>query len=388
MEEKPADNTPARIPFELPPKGTGAPASERVPASSGPPVLSSIPLRSDPPKQSAPVKPARNPYEPVPFDQLKLSMPDSKSISESNSEKGARRRKPPAEDVTADASPATESKSSGPVIALSLRMLLQNLPAFQRQGDPNLVPEDVKVDFPFALLADQLATGRIAVSSQVFLEAIPSEYRYLFHLDQQEAPVMLPLQEVLKNMPEDALQMRADQEKPAAAETIVTPFSMQADADAKLFKKDDKEKAPVVEPVAAQAAPKVEKVVEKVDAKQLLKRATDLPGIDGCAITFADGLNLAGNLPAAIAAEGLCAVAPTLLQRIDKHMVETKLGALDSMTLHGSNSAMTFFMDGNICLSALHSNGSLAAETRAELAKIVKDLSRTYSKPEISNVDH
>ena len=60
--------------------------------------------------------------------------------------------------------------------------------------------------------------------------------------------------------------------------------------------------------------------VEKVDAKQVVARATALPGVNGCAITFADGLSLAGNLPPAIAAEGLCAVAPTLLQRIDKHM--------------------------------------------------------------------
>jgi hypothetical protein len=58
------------------------------------------------------------------------------------------------------------------------------------------------------------------------------------------------------------------------------------------------------------------------------------------------------------------------------------------MTLQGTNCAVSFFMHGNICLSALHAIGTLAAETRAEIAQMVKALSRTYSQPEISNVDH
>jgi predicted regulator of Ras-like GTPase activity (Roadblock/LC7/MglB family) len=191
---------------------------------------------------------------------------------------------------------------------------------------------------------------------------------------------------VLKNMPETALQMRADQERPSAAEIIVTPFSTQADEDAKRFEKEHKKETP--EPPSAPAAEvgtppaKTEKVVEKVDPKKLVADAIALPGVDGCAITFSDGLSLAGNLPAAIAADGLCAMAPTLLERIGKHMIETKLGPLDSMTLQGSNSAITFFLRGNICLSALHVNGILPNATRAELARMIEELSRTYSETE------
>ena len=128
--------------------------------------------------------------------------------------------------------------------------------------------------------------------------------------------------------------------------------------------------------------------VERIDAKQVVALATKLPGINGCAITFADGLSLAGNLPAAISADGLCAVAPTLLQRIEKHMLDTKLGPLSSMTLQAANSAVTFFMQGNICLSALHTTEALTAETRRQLAQMVDELSQTYSQPEISHVDH
>ena len=381
---------PARIPFHLPPKGTGAPASERVPASSGPPVLSSVP--PSPQKRTL-----RNPYETVPFDQVKFSDIEKGSTSERPAElERPHRRKPTESDnldlITAPA-PDTPPVPAAPPkveekIELSLRVLLENLPDFQRKGDPSLAPEDAKVSLPFSPIADQLVTGRISVSPKIFHEAIPTDYRHLFQLDEAETPVMLPLQEVLKNVPAAALQMRTDQEAPVENETIETPFSIQAEEDARHFRGEEPPALDLISESQATIDQKPAEEVEKVDAKEVVARATKLPGVNGCAITFADGLSLAGNLPPAISADGLCAVAPTLLQRIERHMFDTKLGPLQSMTLHGATSAVTFFMKGNICLSALHTTEELAAKTRRQLAKMVDELSRTYSQPEISHVDH
>jgi hypothetical protein len=129
---------------------------------------------------------------------------------------------------------------------------------------------------------------------------------------------------------------------------------------------------------------------EKLDAKSVLGRACALPGVAACAIAFADdGLTLAGSLPAELAADGLCAMAPSLLQKIDNHMRGTKLGLFTAMTLHCAQWPLTFFMHGNICLTALHAGGELTSETRAELTRITQELSRTYSQPEpSSHVDH
>jgi len=386
-EERPDHlaRAPARISFHLPPKGTGGPASERVPASSGPPVLPPVP--PSPRKRTPP----RNPYETVPFDEVKFSDLEKGANSERPAElERPRRRKPTESDnldlVTApvpDTPPKVEEK-----IELSLRVLLQNLPAFQRKGDPSLAPEDAKVSLPFSPIADQLVTGRISVSPKIFHEAIPTDYRHLFQLDDAETPVMLPLQEVLKNVPASALQMRTDQEALVEKETIETPFSIQAEEDARRFRGEGTPALDLISDKQATIDKKPAEGVEKVDAKEVVARATKLPGVSGCAITFADGLSLAGNLPPAISAEGLCAVAPTLLQRIERHMFDTKLGPLKSMTLHGATSAVTFFMKGNICLSALHTTEELAAQTRRQLAQMVDELSRTYSQPEISHVDH
>jgi predicted regulator of Ras-like GTPase activity (Roadblock/LC7/MglB family) len=96
---------------------------------------------------------------------------------------------------------------------------------------------------------------------------------------------------------------------------------------------------------------------------------------------FGDGLSLAGTLPEEYQADGLCAMAPSLLQRIENHMIETKLGALRALTLSCSNAAVTFFMQDNLCLAALHSKEELASDVRERLARAVEELSKKYSNP-------
>ena len=46
---------------------------------------------------------------------------------------------------------------------------------------------------------------------------------------------MLPLHEVLKNLPTTSLRMRDDQEEQDLGATIATPFSAKAEEDAKRF---------------------------------------------------------------------------------------------------------------------------------------------------------
>src|SRR5207302_3836443 len=91
------------------------------------------------------------------------------------------------------------------------------------------------------------------------------------------------------------------------------------------------------EPATPLETPAV-KVEEKVDPKQIVTQASALAGVRACTITFSDGLTLAGNLPEELAADGLCAMAPSLLERIDQHMRESKLGQLMTMTLHSAES--------------------------------------------------
>ena len=362
---KPA-TPPTRIPFL--PNGADVPANERVPASSGP----SVPIRVPPPSA-----PARIPFNPpLGFAQAKLPPP------------------PPPEPIAVSEEPPAPApkidikEDDGVKISLPLKIVLQNLPAFQLNGDPDDVPDDVEIEFPFSLIEPQLALGRVTVTPPQFEEAMPENYREKFDPNEANTPVALPLQEVLKNLPAASLRVREDQEQVEIPQAIETPFSLKAAEDAKRLNGDN---APVVEvapekkdvDVTPQTA-----VAEALDAKTLVARASALPGIAACAVTFADGLSLAGNLPEDIRAEGLCAMAPSLLQRIGKHMPETKLGEVQAMTLHCSKSPITFLMEGNICLAALQKVEEISIDTRAQLVGMLHELAKTFSNPEVAHVDH
>jgi predicted regulator of Ras-like GTPase activity (Roadblock/LC7/MglB family) len=415
--QKPPSNatesvSPTRIPFVLPPNGTGGSVSETVPASSGPSVPNSAAKTPGP---------ARIPFKmSAPSDDLKpkrMLIPGVASPEKKESEE-----------------PAPVASGESGKISLGLRAVLQNMPVFQLNGRPDATSAEARVELPLSLIEPQLASGRIAVPARTFRDALPENDRELVVVDDAESPVLLPLQEVLKNLPPTVLKMRTDQEEMEATESFETPFSIKAAEDAKRFlvsgqsneqklETPGKETAPSAEAKAAEPevrtvaeanpsasslaeksqtekdseiAAVVEKVAprieEKIDAntnaKDVVLQASALAGVAACSITFEDGLSLAGNLPDDIQVGGLCAMAPSVLQRINRHTVDTKLGPLESMTLHCRKSQMSFFMKGSVCLTVLHAGGDLAADAHHKLAEMANQLSRTYSQPETVHVDH
>jgi predicted regulator of Ras-like GTPase activity (Roadblock/LC7/MglB family) len=377
---KNTSTTPTRISFKLSPNGTGGPAPESVPASSGPSVPTSFPSGSAstriPFKMTAPSDDLRPKHEPW------LTAESMAALAET------------------PVAAATESKAEVK-ITLALKPILQGLPPFQLDGDPGSVPAEAQIELPFSLIEPQLAAGRIIVTPEIFAAGLPAEYRSLFKAG-EAADIMLPLDEVLKNLPAASLRMRDDQEEQEAGANFATPFSAKAEEDAKRFNIAGTAVAkPMVTPVAAveeaQAAATPERkpfdlpprnplqvaleTDEKLDAKGVVAHLNKLAGVKACALMFGDGLSLAGNLPAEYETDGLCAMAPSLMQRIEKHMVETKLGALRGMTLSCVQGSVTFFMHENLCLAALHASGDLASEVREKLAQVVHELSRKYSHP-------
>ena len=353
---------PGSIPFDLSPNGTGASASERVPASSGPPVPTPLPFTPELEKIAFPALPTDKPKTSAPIKLAEVAVGKAEQTPA------------PAKDETP--------------LKLSLKVVLQSLPPFQLNGDVASVAEDAQVALPLSLIEPQLATGRIAIAPDVFQNALPESYREMFQLDEATTPVMLPLEEVLKSLPATVLKLRDDQEVLSLDKDFETPFSIRAKEDAERFaaekKSVEKPAAPAKEEVPV-AEDKIDiapaAAEEKLGPKEIVTKANALPGVKACAITFSDGLSLAGELPEEIAAEGLCAMAPAILERVAQHVRATKLGALVAVTLHTSGQAIAFFAHGNICLSALHSD-ELPPESRKELAALTEKLSKLYAKTE------
>src|SRR5438552_6352053 len=365
-----------KIPFDISPNGTGASASERVPASSGPPVPTPLPLTPElakvpfhPPAEKPKAPPTKTEVAPL-ATKLELAF--------------------------------TPAKDETP-ITLSLKVVLQNLPRFQLNGDVSAVSAEDRLTLPLRLIETQLASGRVSISPDVFQAALPEKHRDLFEIDEAKTPVALPLEEVLKNLPATILKLRDDQEGFALDTDFETPFSAKAKEDARRFATDKASGGKI--PDQATEQPKVEAKIDppslgysaagiapvaekKVDPKEVVAQVSALPGVKACAITFSDGLSLAGELPGEIAAEGLSAMAPALMKRIAQHVRETKIGSLVAVTLYASRSAVSLFAQGNICLTAAHAEGSLLAQTRTQIAELVAKLSRVYAQSGTPHVDH
>ncbi len=403
------ETSPPPIAPKLSPNGTGVPASERVPASSGPPVPTQLPSPFAPP---APVR--------IPF---KIS-PPSNDLRE-------------ARPAPATPAPAPKLKvgfaSDGPRVRLSLRNVLREISPFQLSAATDAVPESAELEVPFSIIEPQLSLGRISISPAQFEAALPEEFRALLKLEEPDLPVALPLEEVLRKLPNESLQLRGDQEEPEVSELFETPFSAKAAEDAKRLKvttgpiaRPGVEAAvPAASPVPPAASPTPEipaleaalplrptrpplqpsglqessipqtttapvarsplqelfETDETLDAKAVVAHASRLPGISACAIVFSDGLSLAGNIPPEYGAEGLCALAPSIVKRINEQMDGTNFGELTGITLFCAKTPVSFFAHDNICLAALHSTGEIAAENRTRLNRAVRALAQMYSQP-------
>jgi predicted regulator of Ras-like GTPase activity (Roadblock/LC7/MglB family) len=428
--------SPTRIPFKLSPNGTDAPAPESVPASSGPSVPnllpsplapvarigdpgrdvaaseksgSTIPATATVSATSTPAPPMRIPFKMVlspTTDEEEKPKPEPWLTKESLA---ASSDTPPAPAMVPETARATEVK-----IALPILPILKSLPPMQLTGDPSCVPPDVRLELPFALIEPQLASGRITVTAKVFEVSLPVSFRGLFQAGPGAMDVSLPLQEVLKNLPATSLRMRDDQEEQDAGQNFATPFSAKAEEDAKRFNVPATPVAkavavePEAEPSKAQHSDESESSLantatataekgsdrpfrtplqvaldtdEKLDAKGVVALINKMPGVKSSAIMFGDGLSLAGSLPAELETDGICAMAPSLMQRLENHLVDAKLGLLRGMTLSCVKGAITFYMHENLCLAALHADLDLPGDTREKLSRIVHELSRKYSHP-------
>ncbi|HEX4630206.1 MAG TPA: hypothetical protein VH188_04510 [Chthoniobacterales bacterium] len=431
--------TPTRIPFKLSLNGTDALAPESVPASSGPsvpnPLQSSLTPVANPEGAVAPPPETekKEPKVPATFGATPtpVRIPFKMAAMPAVIEEEAKPKPEPwlTKESVAEATQAPdEPKVSAPVgsepvrvaevkIALPLRPILKSLPPIQLTGDPSCVPADVRFELPFALIEPQLASGRVSVTAKVFEVSIPVSFRGLFQAGAGAVDVSLPLQEVLKNLPSTSLRMRDDQEEQDAGQNFATPFSAKAEEDAKRFnvpatpvakpvvpepaaevaepakaEMPDESQGSVADGATATEAPSSDRPLrtplqvaldtdEKLDAKGVVALVNKLSGVKACAIHFGDGLSLAGSLPAELETDGICAMAPSLMQRVENHLVDTKLGMLRGMTLSCSKGAVTFYMHENLCLVALHADLDLPSETRDRLSRIVHELSRKYSHP-------
>ncbi len=126
---------------------------------------------------------------------------------------------------------------------------------------------------------------------------------------------------------------------------------------------------------------------EEIDAKVVVRLVSQLPGVSGCAVMFADGLRLAGNFPEGDA-EGFSAMAPPFYKRTQNFVSELKLGELKTFTVFTEKDLLSFFMHDDICVSVRHAGRGFLPGVREKLEVVTREMAGMYSSAKATPADH
>jgi predicted regulator of Ras-like GTPase activity (Roadblock/LC7/MglB family) len=118
---------------------------------------------------------------------------------------------------------------------------------------------------------------------------------------------------------------------------------------------------------------------DELDAKTIVRLVSAWPGLEGCAVMFEDGLQLAGNFPHEGDAEGFSAMAPPFFKRARNFTGEINFGALQAFTLHTERGLVSFFMHDQICVSVRHTGRGFLPGVREKLIIVTRELARMYA---------
>jgi len=100
-------------------------------------------------------------------------------------------------------------------IWLSLPAILKNCPKEILAGELPRMRESLGIELPLAQIEPQLASGAVEISSLRFIAALPSKYMQYFVV-REDVKVSIPLEEILRNLPESERERMALSVKPPA----------------------------------------------------------------------------------------------------------------------------------------------------------------------------
>ncbi len=155
---------------------------------------------------------------------------------------------PPPDAVFPDAAPFPVRPSASPArnrllssadddgLELRLAPIIQQLPLELQTPELRALQEvDARVALSTRLVKDQLARGKVVVPAGIFALGLPHEHRAPFQKLDPDTLIPIPLQEVFAQLPAESLERRGNQVEDRPTETITTPFSAQAQEDARRF---------------------------------------------------------------------------------------------------------------------------------------------------------
>ena len=311
-------------------------------------------------------------------------------------------------------------------LRIALSPILRHLPPeLNRTALHDVAGSNSEIELPFDLIEPQLPNGRVTVPLSIFLEALPETIRNAFTEVDQSTQVAIPLKEIFRHLPSDALTLRADQEVDEVGDPIDTPFTTTAREDAERFRnaastveKSDQESArlelghsaqsekteapsdtlepviPAPEPeIPAAAAAKMEPnfsalqtvflTDERLDLPTIIDKISALPGLQTALLHTADGRRLTGAIGDEQFERTVLTLFPVLFGEVKTKLDERACTGLETLTFCWRQEQISVFSDGRLCLSVRHSRRPFKPGVREKLSLILSRLAEALSSSEI-----
>jgi hypothetical protein len=255
------------------------------------------------------------------------------------------------------------------------------------------------------------------VPLSIFLEALPETVRAAFGEVDRSTQVPIPLKEIFRHLPSDALPLRSDQEVDELGDPIDTPFTTTAREDAEKFRnpaavpeKSEKESTqlefndsanseraevrldtpqPEIPAVVTKAEPDFSSLQtlfltdERLDLPTIINKITALPGLQSALLHTADGRRLNGALGDERFESATLALLPALFRDIRTKLDECECTGLETLTFCWRQDQISVFSDGRLCLSVRHSRRPFKPGVREKLSLIFSRLAEALSSSEI-----
>jgi hypothetical protein len=309
-------------------------------------------------------------------------------------------------------------------VRVALSPILRNLsPELKQPALHDVAGPNSEIELPFDLIRPQLANGQVTVPILTFLEALPETVRSAFGKVDQSVQVSIPLKEIFRHLPSDALPVRTDQEADELRDPIDTPFTATAREDAERFRnatstvaeserdsarlelgdtgKSDKpeatasppEPAPPPEPVKSLALTKPEPdfsslqsvflTDERLDLPIIIDKISALPGLQGALLHTADGRRLSGAIGDDPFEQTTLTLFPAFFGQAETQLNERECPGLETLTFCWRQEQVSVFSDGKFCLSVRHSRRPFKPGVREKLSLIFSRLTEALSSSEI-----
>jgi hypothetical protein len=302
-----------------------------------------------------------------------------------------------AEDIPITFPIRTAETGSEKEIIIRLESVLSDFPPeLETPSIRSLIGTPVEIALPLGLIQSQLEHGRVVVPGEIFCRALSSDLKPYFATIDSAAEIPIPLREIFSQIPAEAIKLREDQETDDPEETIPTPFTAQAEEDAKRFSDIPATSTPpadeALQPTIEAPQPSVEtpRIDVEKDSKRLqslfmtdepldltktIQKVAELPGLRACILNTTTGLKLAGGLEDPGQEKTIAAFLPELFQHTQSSLEGLHAGALETITLCYHLHQLSTFVQGELCLTVSHDNRPFKPGVREKIQAIISELS-------------